>query len=66
MGKDYDAAVMVLGMCGSTTNAMLNMGEISERHGYTINPYLIVTLTGAFLIDIFQMPVIIGAINIFK
>lgn len=70
MGKDYDAAVMVSGMCGSglgaTTNAMLNMGEISKRHGYTVNPYLIVTLTGAFLIDIFQMPVIIGAINIFK
>lgn len=70
MGKDYDAAVMVSGMCGSglgaTTNAMLNMGEISERHGYTVNPYLIVTLTGAFLIDIFQMPVIIGTINIFK
>lgn len=70
MGKDYDAAVMVSGMCGSglgaTTNAMLNMGEISERHGYTVNPYLIVTLTGAFLIDIFQMPVIIGAINMLK
>ncbi|WP_297597198.1 sodium/glutamate symporter [uncultured Cetobacterium sp.] len=70
MGKDYDAAVMVSGMCGSglgaTTNAMLNMGEVSERHGYTVNPYLIVTLTGAFLIDIFQMPIIIGAINMFK
>ena len=70
MGKDYDAAVMVSGMCGSglgaTTNAMLNMGEVSERHGYTVNPYLIVTLTGAFLIDIFQMPVIITAINMFK
>ncbi|MGL6168893.1 MAG: sodium/glutamate symporter, partial [Fusobacteriaceae bacterium] len=70
MGKDYDAAVMVSGMCGSglgaTTNAMLNMGEVSERHGYTPNPYLIVTLTGAFLIDIFQMPIIITAINIFK
>lgn len=70
MGKDYDAAVMVSGMCGSglgaTTNAMLNMGEVSERYGYTVNPYLIVTLTGAFLIDIFQMPVIIGAINLFK
>lgn len=70
MGKDYDAAVMVSGMCGSglgaTTNAMLNMGEVSERHGYTVNPYLIVTLTGAFLIDIFQMPVIITAINMLK
>ncbi len=70
MGKDFDSAVMVAGMCGSglgaTTNAMLNMGEVSERYGYTANPYLIVTLTGAFLIDIFQMPTIITAINIFK
>ncbi len=70
MGKDYDAAVMVSGMCGSglgaTTNAMLNMSEVSDRYGYTVNPFLIVTLTGAFLIDIFQMPVIITAINLFK
>ena len=70
MGGDYDAAVMVSGMCGSglgaTTNAMINMGEISGKYGYTVNPYLIVPLTGAFLIDIFQMPVIITAINMFK
>ena len=70
IGGDYDAAVMVSGMCGSglgaTTNAMINMGEISGKYGYTVNPYLIVPLTGAFLIDIFQMPVIITAINMFK
>lgn len=70
MGKDYDAAVMVSGICGSglgaTTNAMINMGEVSSRYAYTINPYLVVPLTGAFLIDIFQMPVIITAINLFK
>lgn len=70
MGGNYDAAVMVSGMCGSglgaTTNAMINMGEISGKYGYTVNPYLIVPLTGAFLIDIFQMPVIITAINMFK
>lgn len=70
MGGDYDAAVMVSGMCGSglgaTTNAMINMGEVSGKYGYTVNPYLIVPLTGAFLIDIFQMPVIITAINMFS
>lgn len=70
MGSDYDAAVMVSGMCGSglgaTTNTMINMGEVSNKYGYTVNPYLIVPLTGAFLIDIFQMPVIITAINMFK
>lgn len=70
LGKDYDSAVMVSGMCGSglgaTTNAMLNMGEVSEKHGYTVNPYLVVPLTGAFLIDMVQMPVIITAINLFK
>ena len=70
MGRDYDAAVMVAGMCGSglgaTTNAMINMEEVSSRYGYTMVPYLLVPLTGAFLIDIFQMPVIITAINLFK
>jgi len=70
MGSDYDAAVIVSGMCGSglgaTPNAMINMGEVSGRYGYTVNPYIIVPLTGAFLIDIFQMPIIITAINIFS
>ena len=70
MGRDYDAAVMVSGMCGSglgaTSNAMINMGEVSNKYGYTVNPYLIVPLTGAFLIDIFQMPIIVTAINIFS
>lgn len=70
MGSDYDAAVIISGMCGSglgaTPNAMLNMGEVSKKYGYTMNPYLVVPLTGAFLIDIFQLPVIITAINIFS
>ena len=70
MGSDYDAAVIISGMCGSglgaTPNAMINMGEVSRKFGYTMNPYLVVPLTGAFLIDIFQMPVIITAINIFS
>jgi len=70
MGGDYDAAVMVAGITGSglgaTTNAMLNMGEVSNRYGYTVNPYLIIPLVGAFLIDMVQMPVIIYAINLFK
>lgn len=70
MGSNYDAAVIVSGMCGSglgaTSNAMINMGEVSGKYGYTVSPYIIVPLTGAFLIDIFQMPVIITAINLFK
>lgn len=45
---------------------MINMGEVSEKYGYTVAHYLIVPLTGAFLIDIFQMLVIITAINMFK
>ncbi len=69
LGGDYDAAVMVAGMCGSglgaTTNAMINMEEVSSRYGYTVNPYLVIPLTGAFLIDMFQMPIIITAINMF-
>ena len=69
MGSNYDAALMVSGMCGfglgSMTNAMSNMGEVSSKYGYTLHPYIIVSITGAFLIEIFQIPIILTAINIF-
>jgi ESS family glutamate:Na+ symporter len=70
LGKNYDAAVMVAGMCGSglgaTTNAMLNMNEVSNKHGFTDIPYLVVPIAGACLIDIFQIPIIVGVINYFS
>lgn len=70
MGSDYDAALMVSGICGfglgAMTNAMSNMGEVSSKYGYTVHPYIIVSITGAFLIEIFQMPIILTAIKLFS
>ena len=70
MGSDYDAALMVSGICGfglgAMTNAMGNMVEVSSKYGYTAHPYIIVTITGAFLIEVFQIPIILTAINIFS
>ena len=68
MGSNYDAALMVSGMCGfglgSMTNAMSNMGEVSSKYGYTLHPYLIVSITGAFIIEVFQIPMIVTAVTL--
>lgn len=70
LGKDYDAAVMVSGFLGhglgATPNAMANMGAIVEKFGPSRKAFLIVPIVGAFLIDLFGMPIIITSINLFK
>ncbi|MGM0837330.1 MAG: sodium/glutamate symporter [Bacillota bacterium] len=70
LGKDYDAAVMVGGFTGhglgATPNAMANMSAITDRFGPSSKAFLIVPIVGAFLIDVFAMPIIITSINLFK
>jgi len=70
LGKDYDAAVMVAGFTGhglgATPNAMANMAAVTERFGPSRKAYLIVPIVGAFLIDVFAMPIIITTLNLFK
>ncbi|OAT80978.1 sodium/glutamate symporter [Bacillus sp. MKU004] len=70
LGKDYDAAVMVGGFTGhglgATPNAMANMGAITDRFGPSPKAFLIVPIVGAFLIDVFAMPIIITSINLLK
>lgn len=67
-GKDYDAAVMVGGFTGhglgATPNAMANMSAITEKYGPSPKAFLIVPIVGAFLIDVFAMPIIITSINL--
>jgi ESS family glutamate:Na+ symporter len=69
-GKDYDAAVMVGGFTGhglgATPNAMANMAAITDRFGPSQKAFLIVPIVGAFLIDVFAMPIIITSINLLK
>lgn len=70
LGKDYDAAVMVGGFTGhglgATPNAMANMEAIVSKYGQSQKAYLVVPIVGAFLIDVFAMPIIITSINMFS
>ncbi|AQU78414.1 MULTISPECIES: sodium/glutamate symporter [Planococcus] len=70
LGKNYDAAVMVGGFTGhglgATPNAMANMDAITSRYGHSQKAYLVVPIVGAFLIDVFAMPIILTTINMFS
>ena len=70
LGKDYDAAIMVSGFLGhglgATPNAMANMSAVVSKYGPSRKAFLIVPIVGAFLIEVFGMPIIITTINIFK
>lgn len=70
LGKNYDAAIMVAGFTGhglgATPNAMANMAAVTERYGPSRKAFLVVPIVGAFLIDVFAMPIIITTINLFK
>lgn len=61
-GKNYDAAVLVAGQCGfgvgSTYNAIANMQSITQHHGPSLQAYIIVSMVGAFFIDIVNAVVI--------
>lgn len=62
MGGDYDAAVMAAGHCGfglgAMPNAIANMKTLTERYGPAERAFLVVPITGTFLIDL------LNAINI--
>ncbi|MGE8203247.1 sodium/glutamate symporter [Heyndrickxia sp. NPDC080065] len=70
LGKNYDSAVMVGGFLGhglgATPNAMANMSAITDQFGPSRKAFLVVPIVGAFLIDVFAMPIIITSINLFK
>lgn len=70
LGKNYDAAVMVAGFAGhglgATPNAMANMSAVVHRFGPSKKAFLVVPIVGAFLIDVFGIPIIITTINLFK
>ncbi|MEK4425331.1 sodium/glutamate symporter [Solibacillus sp. FSL K6-1523] len=70
LGKNFDAAIMVSGFLGhglgATPNAMANMSAVVAKFGPSRTAFLIVPIVGAFLIDVFGMPIIITTINLFK
>lgn len=62
LGKDYDAAVMCAGFCGlllgAPHSAMSNISTVCEQHDkvYSHKAFVIVSLCGAALLDLFMMP----------
>ncbi|GEN87702.1 sodium/glutamate symporter [Oceanobacillus sojae] len=70
LGKNYDAAVMIGGFTGhglgATPNAIANMDAVVSKFGPSRKAFLVVPLVGAFLIDVFAVPIIITTINLFS
>lgn len=56
MGGDYDAAIIAGGHCGfgmgATPTAVANMESLTSRFGPSSKAFLVVTMVGAFFIDI--------------
>lgn len=68
LGRDYDAAVLVSGLCGfglgATPNAMANMSAVCYKYRYAVNPFIIVPIIGAMFVDIINTGVITVFLNI--
>ena len=68
LGRDYDAAVLVSGLCGfglgATPNAMANMSAVCLKYRYAVNPFIIVPVIGAMFVDIINTTVITVFLNL--
>lgn len=65
LGRNYDAALLVSGLCGfglgATPNAMANMSAVASRHRYSTMPFMVIPIVGAVFVDIIN----IGLITLF-
>jgi ESS family glutamate:Na+ symporter len=68
MGKDYDAAILVSGICGfgmgATPNAMANMQVLCEKYEYSVKAFIIVPVVGSLFADFLNSLIITFFINI--
>ena len=68
LGRDYDAAVLVSGLCGfglgATPNAMANMSAVCYKYHYAVKPFLIVPIIGAMFVDLINTGVITLFLNL--
>ena len=68
LGKNYDGAVLVSGLCGfglgATPNAMANMSAVCYKYRYTVNPFIIVPVIGAMFVDIINTGIITLFLNL--
>ncbi len=68
LGSNYDAAVLVGGMCGfglgATPNAMANMSAICRKYRYAPMPFILVPVMGAMFVDIINVSLISLFLNL--
>ena len=68
LGKDYDAAVLVSGLCGfglgATPNAMANMSAVCFKYRYATVPFIIVPIIGAMFSDLINTGIITVFLNL--
>ncbi|WP_313371518.1 sodium/glutamate symporter [Achromobacter animicus] len=60
--RDYEAAIMSAAFCGfalgATATAIANMQALTRRHGPAPEAFIVVPVTGAFLVDILNVIVL--------
>lgn len=70
LGKDYDSAVLVSGLCGfglgATPNAMANMSAVCYKYHYSVKPFIIVPIIGAMFVDLINTGVVTVFLNLIK
>lgn len=70
LGRDYDAAVMVAGVCGfgmgATPNAMANMQAITKEYYPSPKAFLVIPVVGSLFVDFLNSIGITLFINFFK
>lgn len=67
MGKNFDAAVMTVGLAGfglgAVPTAMANMQVIDSKYGYSPSAFFIVPLVGSLFINLVNSAIITGFLN---
>ena len=68
LGRNYDAAVLVSGLCGfglgATPNAMANMSAVCFKYHYAAKPFIIVPIIGAMFVDLINTFVVTVLLNL--
>jgi ESS family glutamate:Na+ symporter len=70
LGRNYDAAVLVSGLCGfglgATPNAMANMSAVCFKYRYATAPFIIVPIIGAMFVDIINTGTVTLFLNLIR
>ena len=70
LGRGYDSAVLVSGLCGfglgATPNAMANMSAVCYKYRFSAAPFIIVPIIGAMFVDLINTGVVTVFLNLIR